>query len=378
MVDLPRSKAQLLADLKDSRKQYYAPRPRALNRVVDNRDGSWQCDTLFLPRKGSKRLQPVLNAVELTSKLGFAGLYRAPLGAPTGKESARILKELCEKQKVEHLTFDSGPEFNTSEVRTFCEDRAISFFLVDSSDLAAKGAIESFNKTCREWMTIHTEDFSLPWDQATLDAFCAQYNATRHSQTRAAPDVLAHDEAAQGVLRMKNTDLQQPYIDALNSFHPGDLVRVWMGRDPELSMAKLKAYSTHHKFGRRWTEKVYVVKDVGGREGGWRILLEGTPRRFGVRDLLKLDARELAEHEAGESDAEEKATAKAGAAMDRKRRRVANLLSRTGLHEAGRELLEPADGPLEAAFAEGQARPGVREAVTLRPREALRKSKRYA
>lgn len=349
----PPTAAQRLAELRHSRRQYYAPRDTVHNRVLDNRDGSWQVDTLFLPRKGSKRLQPVMNAVELTSKLGFAGLYRAPSGAPTAKESVRMLTELCAKETVKHLSFDMGPEFNSSEVQRFCTSKGISFWLVDSSDLAAKGPIESFNKTCREYMTISTNDFSKAWGQPELNGFCAQYNHRKHSQTRFAPSDLKDDDATRAVLRMTNADRQAPYAEALDAFRPGERVRVWVGADPDVSMAKLKAFAHAHKFGRRWTEKPWVIKAVGGREGGWRILLEGTRRRFSPRELLKLTESEASE--AGDADAAAAAAGKAEAETARKRRRVANLLSRTGLHEAGRELLEPEDGPLEAAFTEGQA-----------------------
>ena len=175
---------------------------------------------------------------------------------------------------------------------------------------------------------------------------------------------------------MQNADKQERYITELSTFAPGMRVRVWVGADPSKTMKQLKDYAHSHSFGRRWTREVYTIKAVGGSDAGWRILLEGSRRRFSPRDVLKLsesEASEAGDAETAAAAAAGKAEARGEAETARKRRRVANLLSRTGLHEAGRELLEPEDGPLEGAFIQGQTvRPGLRQ-TTLRDRSTLRK-----
>ena len=74
--------------------------------------------------------------------------------------------------------------------------------------------------------------------------------------------------------------------------------------------------------------KVYKIKHVGGADGEWKVLLEGSYRRFSIRDLLKLterEKREKKEHAADAERADVKASARTEAVIDHKHRRVANL-----------------------------------------------------
>ena len=258
----------------------HAQRARVQNVTVEFRPNAWQCDTVFIKRRG--RPVAVLCCVETTTRKAWVHTYNS--ATPTAAKSVQLI-ELMQREGnlVDCLSTDPGSEFK-GELKDYCGARGISLHFFAAGDKRSKGIVESFNRTLRlllsEW--VHETD-DPNWDQDSLDACVAVYNVHKHSQTGYAPDDVTPEIADE--LRNEAWAAGAAFRAHFNRVAaPGNRVRVAASADPAKTRQELAAYNFTRKAGDpRWTGKVYTVRDTKG----WRVRLEDVPRKlFNVRDLV--------------------------------------------------------------------------------------------
>ncbi len=102
--------------------------------IIEHRDDTFQCDTMFYPLRG--KMRAVFCAVEMTSRVGYIRAYSG--ATPTGKQCVELLKEMVETVGVKHLSCDPGTEFTNKEVKAFREEKGIDIYFIQTGETKEK------------------------------------------------------------------------------------------------------------------------------------------------------------------------------------------------------------------------------------------------
>lgn len=242
--------------------------------VIEYRDDTYQCDTMFYPLRGKTRA--VFCGIEMTTRIGFIRAYAG--ATPTATGCVRILEEMVAKLGVKHLSCDPGSEFNNKAVKDFCKSAGIDIYYTQTGETKEKGMIERFNKTVREQLNQYVELVGWNWVKG-LPAIEEVYNHKTHRSIGEAPaDVDKQDKER---IRQSAIERGFAYLRLLRQFKPGNVVRVAESANPKLSPKQLASEKTFRKGGAIWTKDVYEVERIEG----YKVKLKGYAKRFSPRDL---------------------------------------------------------------------------------------------
>ena len=362
---------------------FYGARKRVVNPIRDYRDWSWAADLMFPTRVG--RDVPVFCAIELTTRLGFACITKRD--AKSTVTCLNKLRTAVGSDRIKHFAFDQGVEFTGAPVKAWVKKQCGEEpWYYDSGSSSQKGLIERFNFVVRARLEMYKAENSPFWTQNTLDTICEDYNVAPHKSLKgASPEDAAgsgqEPELLRALVRTAATAASQGYRQHLDSFKPGDRVRVHLSVNPLLTPKQQKAQKLGKKFGQRWSSEVYTVERVGSatplpadaattKPAGFYVTLQGVgsstvagARRFSPANLQKVESPAPAPGKEVRKGSKALAGFKTQADKARHDARVARFLKAQQLDEAAsahkRSAAATADAQetaLKRAFAAEQSR----------------------
>jgi len=257
-----------------NKQEYYQvfnyPHRKVFMPIVARTDWSWQSDTMFYPL--NYKLRAVFCCIEMTRRIAFVRVYKGE--KPNATECLAFLKELRAKHPIAFLGTDAGIEYTNNLVKNWCKAQDIPLMFYEVGDLTSKGLVESFNKTMRRMLNWYTFNKGTSWIGAVDDIVNA-YNRTRHSAIKKPPLEMTDNDVVE--YRESARERGQEYIDLLESFAPGQKVRIYFRADPKFDAAS----QLFSKLGPRWSKTLYVVKGLSG----FRVELQGMSKLFSPADL---------------------------------------------------------------------------------------------
>jgi hypothetical protein len=256
--------------------RFKIPRGRVEMPVFTRKNNCFQCDTMFYPLRGRDRC--LFCAIEMTSRWGFIKAYKHD--KPTGSEVVEMLIALKEQHEIQYLCCDPGSEFNNNAVRKFCAESNIEIYYYDTHDLNAKSIVERFNRTVRSYLNRYVHTISPNW-LAKTSLLSEAYNAHPNRNIGTTPNHADTSLSTQNQIRENAYNKGLPYLSKLSEFRPGIRVRVAEAVNPELPVNELIKASTFRKEGAIWSSKIYTVRRIDG----YKVVLEGSERRYSPRDL---------------------------------------------------------------------------------------------
>ncbi|PSD62788.1 hypothetical protein C7G80_19290, partial [Acinetobacter nosocomialis] len=123
-------------------------------KIASDNPNSWQIDLAFWMKKRGQRpseggrapLQPILTAVNINSRIGYAQL----LDNKRAKTVLDAVKSFVKTNKVEIVTSDNGSEFMNKSIQRFFKDKNIDHYNNEPGDHQTMGKIERFNRTLKQ------------------------------------------------------------------------------------------------------------------------------------------------------------------------------------------------------------------------------------
>ena len=200
--------------------QLYAPK-KAVYMPIIAKEGQSQMDLMFYPWRG--KLTPILAFIEVPTRK----LYAAVLKTKSDKEVAPILKGFVEDSGTTSIVSDAGLEFVGKAVKSMLEKEGVELITIEPGNKEPLGIVERVNRTLRGLLARYTQTIDHNWPKALPD-LVENYNSSRHSKLRAEPDDATETDIQKHMARQ--IIKAQPYLRLLDSFEPGDKVRVALKR----------------------------------------------------------------------------------------------------------------------------------------------------
>jgi hypothetical protein len=245
--------------------------------ILADADGWYQSDTTFFPpvrgeqvrtkfgQLHKKQLQPILMAIEMTSRK----IYAWPMRHTTAAEVRRVWGgENGLPADCVHMAFDPGVEFK-GDVEPWLEERDIEYYRMPTKDLSSKGLIERANKTLKTILIRYVNTVGPDWVSA-LPSILEVINDRVNRTTGYAPNAVT-PEIAQ-IIRARQHAKAGEYLALLHSFAPGDRVRVLLPR------------GIFHKIGAVWSKTIHTVEGIDG----YRVSVDGYRWPVPPRNLQKV------------------------------------------------------------------------------------------
>lgn len=259
-----------------------------LNPTADWRgDESWVCDTAYIYDGPGRRKWPVFVAVNNLTRYQF--ITRFPTQSASAANTVTCLDRLFVTPglSIAYLAVDAGREFDNAKVKRWCAEHGVALYVADRSNTEvtskAERAIGTLRLHLNQFLALYSEDGT--WGDDTLEALQNAYNATK-SRLGFAPADATHDTALQARLEAKAEADRRPYLDLLDSWRPGDLVRIWEGKNPLKTHKENEAWRLGYtKHTSVWGAEVWTVADPPTK--GYRVRLEGTRRTFAPDELTR-------------------------------------------------------------------------------------------
>ncbi len=200
--------------------QLYAPK-KAVYMPILAKEGQAQMDLMFYPWRG--KLTPILVFIDVPTRK----LYAQALKSKSDKEVAPILRSMARDAGTTSIVSDAGLEFVGKAVKTMLEAEGIELITIEPGNKEPLGIVERVNKTVRGLLGRYTQTIDSNWTKALPD-LVDNYNSSRHSKLRSAPDDVKKADLT--AMAARQYIQAQPYLRLLDSFHEGDKVRVALKR----------------------------------------------------------------------------------------------------------------------------------------------------
>ncbi|GMF66360.1 unnamed protein product [Phytophthora lilii] len=187
-----------------------------------------------------KGKRPILTAININSRLGYAKLLR-------NKTTATVLaalKVFVRLHKVDILTSDNGSEFMTLQAQELFKSKAIEHYNNEPGDHGTMGKIERFNRTLKQRLTKMSPKRIT---QKLITDVIENYNTTLHRSIGMTPN------EAKG--KVMDADLSHNQVEAdriEKEFDVGSSV---------LYRLKKQAFD---KESARWSKAVYKIVGIDG------------------------------------------------------------------------------------------------------------------
>ncbi len=261
--------------------RFRKPLGRTLNPIRANERGHYQSDVAYIPYRG--KLRSVIAVIEITTRKLYA---RVGTGSSMKQEEAvKLMKEMLDEAKDDgikcvEMLFDNGVEYG-NKMRELMKERNIEFIYAQPYMKNQQAIVERSWRTLRELIVRYTTEISDGW-VSQFQSLVGFYNSKVHTSINVSPDEAVADKDISNEIMVQADKKSKLYMRQLNSFKPGDVVRIPEHlRNENINLGS----SIPKKKNAIWSKELYTVNGTSG----FYITLKEIDRKFPPRWLQKVN-----------------------------------------------------------------------------------------
>lgn len=229
-------------------------------------------------------------AIDILSKLLYATVIRNKEGKTVARELNKYL-EAPGSSAIRTIGTDNGSEFQ-DEFAKVLKEKKIKHVLGRSYHPQSQAVVERVNRTMKNALEKYTTNGGKGW-QRFLKTWVEEYNNTRHSATKLAPNDVKGERLAQRA-RKNIKDQSKRLTRERKELYEKNKGRLTFAVGDKVRLQKAKKSFLQKGYAQQYTKKIYEVEEIIYPKDGVPIYrLSGRKTNFSGDRLMKVDEEKL-------------------------------------------------------------------------------------